>query len=640
VIKHITIGIAGHVDHGKTALVRCLTGIDTDRLQEEKRRGLSIESGIAPLRLFSGVQIALVDVPGHTHFLKNTIRGLSSVDMAVLVVAADDGVMPQTLEHIQILNFFGAKEGFIVLSKADLVDDETLELAKLEITELVEGTSFEETPIIPFSAVDRRGLDEIRCNIEKMAENTTGKSLHAPFRLWIDQVKGFADFGTVVSGTILSGTLKKNDPLLLLPSSIQTRTRSIESHHENVAEAYAGQRVGINLHKVSLTNVRRGMVLAQPDTVNPAYLLNVDIYLLQSAKGPIKDRQRVKLYLGTSVTNTMVVFMGKEELQPGARGLAQFRLMRPVAALPGDLFVICPLNIQTIIGGGKVLEVPKEKYRQAKALTLLPYLEALRDKDLVMTVQHFFKRNTDHPVTVYDLAWETGFSVPEIEAEIKDKVKSGELLPLEGRFLFSKIRYQVMKKQVPKVVKKILRQNPLKMTVTTEEIKKQVAPSLDDTLFQRMLAELSSKGELIKTDGCFCVPDLSVKLSEKQERLVAMLLDYARKSGFVPFSADTFWRAHKRGYNKNEIQRLLDYLHVQKKLIRLNNRRFMSPRAMEKIKTKVKSIIRRNGVFTIGDCKEAMGYGRTVGIAVLEYLDSIGFTHRKGDVRLLKAKNE
>ena len=169
-IKHITIGIAGHVDHGKTALVRCLTGIDTDRLQEEKRRGLSIESGIAPLRLSSGVQIALVDVPGHTHFLKNTIRGLSSVDMAVLVVAADDGVMPQTLEHIHILNFFGAKEGFIVLSKADLVDDETLELAKLEITELVEGTSFKETPIIPFSAVDRRGLDEIRCNIEKMKQ--------------------------------------------------------------------------------------------------------------------------------------------------------------------------------------------------------------------------------------------------------------------------------------------------------------------------------------------------------------------------------------------------------------------------------------------------------------------------------------
>ena len=207
--KHVTFGIAGHVDHGKTSLVRLLTGIDTDRLKEEKRRGLSIESGIAPMLASPDLTISLVDVPGHTDFLKNTIRGLSCVDAAALVIAADDGVMPQTKEHLEILSFFGTKKGFVVLSKADLVDEETLELARLEIEELVRDTFLERSKIVAFSAVDGRGLDEVREEITNTATIVPGKSLDAPFRLWIDQVKGFPGFGTVVSGTVLSGRLSE-----------------------------------------------------------------------------------------------------------------------------------------------------------------------------------------------------------------------------------------------------------------------------------------------------------------------------------------------------------------------------------------------------------------------------------------------
>lgn len=246
--KHITIGVAGHVDHGKTSLVKALTGIDTDRLQEEKRRGLSIESGIAPLALTPGGTVAFVDVPGHTDFMKNTIRGLSSVDAAILVVAADDGVMPQTREHMEILRFLGAETGFVVLSKVDLVDEETLEMAVLEIRELLAGTVLEEKPIIPFSAVDQRGVEEIRGQIEKLSETCRGKNAEDPFRLWIDQIRGVQGFGSVVSGTVLSGMLKENDPLVLLPSGLEIRVRSLEVHHKRVEETVAGQRVGISLH--------------------------------------------------------------------------------------------------------------------------------------------------------------------------------------------------------------------------------------------------------------------------------------------------------------------------------------------------------------------------------------------------------
>jgi len=634
--KFLTAGVSGHVDHGKTSLVRCLTGIDTDRLKIEKERGLSIEPGIAPMGLSSGGSLALVDVPGHTDFLKNTIRGLSAVDLGILVVAADDGVMPQTLEHIQVLDFFGAKNGFVVLSKADLVDDETLEMAELEIRELTEGSFLEDKPVIPFSSTDERGIEEIRMGIEAAAETVEGKDPNAPFRCWIDQVKGFSGYGTVASGTALSGCLSQDDPLLLLPAGIETRARSLETHHETCPKVWAGQRVGINLHRVSMNTVRRGMLVAAPGSVEPSYLLNVDLRVLEHAKKPLRNRQRVKLYLGTSVTNTLAILMETDQLAPGERGLVQFRLMRPVPVLPGDSFVICLLNVQTVIGGGKVVEVPHEKFRQARVTTTLPYLKALQENDVKGFVTHFFAADLHRPISSGELARETGFPIGDLESEIRVRVTLGELISFKGRGVFRKALYQELKARLPRVVETILRDDPLKISATAEEIRQQLAPSLDVTPFQRMCAELCNEGMLIKDSGSFKIPSLSVRVSGKQGELIEQLLDYAGSTGFVPFSADTFWKAHGRSQlNKNEIQRLLDYLHKQGRLVRLNNRRFLTPNAVDRIKERVRAVIDSKGELTIGDCKEVLGYGRTVGVPVFEYLDTIGFTRREGDNRVL-----
>lgn len=634
--KYITIGIAGHVDHGKTALVRCLTGIDTDRSQEEKRRGLSIESGIAPLKLPSGTQIALVDVPGHTDFLKNAIRGLSSVDMAILVVAADDGVMPQTLEHLEILNHIGVKSGFVVLSKADLVDDEILELAELEIRDVTGGAFLEGKPVLPFSAIDRRGLADIRLNIEMESERVAGKDIDAPFRLWIDQVRSFAGFGTVATGTILSGTVRRDDILHLLPLERETKARFLEVHHRKVPRAVAGERVGINLHNVSLKEAKRGMLLAKPGAVSPGYLLNVELQVLKNAPKPVRNRQKVKLYLGTSVINALVIIMEKKQLEPGEKGLVQFRLMNHVSAIPGDPFVVCLLNIPTVIGGGHVLEIPGEKYREAKALATLPYLKALREGNLKMIVEHIFKNNLNRLVTAGELARNTGFPVTEIDAEIRTGVERGDFLYFEGRGFFGKPRYQTLKRQLPEIVEKILSQNPLKTIVNAEEIKNRLVPSLDEAPFQRMLAELCKEGKLTKTEGGFQIRDMSVKLPDEQEKLIFLLLDYARDSGLVPFSTDAFCKFHRGRFNKSEAQKLLDYLYAQKRLIRLNNRRFLSPQAIEEIKERVRKVIGKKGSLTIADSKEVLGYGRTVAISVLEHLDMIRFTRRDGDARVLK----
>ncbi|MBW2089926.1 MAG: SelB C-terminal domain-containing protein [Deltaproteobacteria bacterium] len=474
-------------------------------------------------------------------------------------------------------------------------------------------------------------------HIERDAEKIAGKDLQSSFRLWIDQIRSFTGFGTVVSGTILSGIIRRDDILYLLPSEKETRVRFLEVHHQKVQQAVAGQRVGINLHRVPLKEVRCGMALAKPGLLSPGYLLNVVLYVLKGATKPIRNRQRVKLYLGASIINAMVVIMEKQQLEPGEKGLVQLRLMKPLAALPKDPFVICPLNVQTVIGGGEVLEIPREKYRKVKAAKIIPYIKALWEKNLKIVVEHLFDSNRNNLVTVGELARDTGFSHTELEAEMRARVKSGQLLYFEGRGFFAKTRYQTLKRQLPEVVEKILTQDPLKMNATAKEIKNQLAPFLDEAPFQRMLAELCNESQLIKTNGGFQISNLSVRLSDEREMLINLLLDYARNSGIVPFSAHTFWKFHKRRTNINEIQRLLDYLHNKKRLICLNNRRFLSPQAMDQIKERVRSLIRKKGNLAIEDCKEVLGYGRTVGIPVLEYLDSIGFTRRQGNERVLRS---
>jgi selenocysteine-specific elongation factor len=634
--QYVTVGIAGHVDHGKTSLVRSLTGIDTDRLEGEKRRGVSIESGVAPFLSSSGPSIALVDVPGHTDFLKNTIRGLSCVDMAILVVAADDGVMPQTREHLEILALFGAKTGFVVLSKADVVDRETLELAELEIRELVKGTVFRGKPVIPFSALDRRGLEDIRSAIESEAAQLETKFVDDPFRLWIDQVSGVAGFGTVVTGTILSGTLRQDDPLVLLPPGIETRARSLESHHKLIEQAHAGQRVGLNLHRVPIEQVSRGMLLTVPGLLNPSFLLNVDLKLINDAKAPIRNRQRVKLYLGTSVTNTLLVLMEKQSLQPGEKGLAQLRLMKPVVAMPRDPFVICPLNVHTVIGGGSVLEIPREKFRVVKAERTLPYLSALKSSDFPSCVRQFYDAHVDQFLMPAELARTSGFNIEETTSLLKEKERAGEVLGFREKGFFSKKRYDQLKKELPGILENILSKDPMKRNVKAAELRRQLSPLLEEAPFQRMLSDLCRDGKLVKIDGGFQVTGVSVSLSPPQAKLAALCMSYAQKSRLAPFSADTVWRLPGMRYEKQEIEKMLSYLRNEGKLVRLKDGRYIPAQCLEAIKKKVKGVVATNGAFTLDDLSTTLGYGRRIGVIVLEYLDSIGFTSRRGEGRVLR----
>ena len=637
--RAITAGVAGHVDHGKTALVRCLTGIDTDRLKEEKRRGLSIEPSIAPLRLSSGSRIALVDVPGHRDFLRNTIRGLSSVDAAILVVAADDGVMPQTRDHLAVLNFLQAKGGFIVLSKADLVDRETLELAEMELRDVVEGSFLEGKPVLPFSAVDGNGQQEILVAIENEAKRVEAKATQGTFRLWIDQVRSFPGFGTVASGTVVSGSIGRDETVELLPCGKLARVRFIEVHHQRVERAIAGQRVGLNLQNVSLEEVKLGTVLATPGVLSPANLLNAELTLLPSARRPLLNRQRVRLYVGASCTTALLVMMENDRLHPGETGLGQLRLQEPVAVLPRDPLVISPLNLHCVIGGGKVLETTKEKFRSAKAEKTLGFLHPLQRDDVKSIVSLYLMKFSSRPVTEEEIASATGFPRERIGVEIKSRVRAGKVLRVDGRGFYDRSRYESLKRQIVDVAKKIFSKDAFKLAASSDEIRFRLDSNLDDALFERMVDELCSEGKLTRNDAGYRIPNFVARHPAQRERLVQKVSEFARERGIATFSVGTFKKLHGGNVSYREVEKVLDHLHAQKKLIRLSDDRFLAVEAMTEIKEKVTDLILRKGSLAISDCQDIFGYGRTRAIPVLDYLDSIGLTCRVGELRVLSSES-
>jgi selenocysteine-specific elongation factor len=629
------IGIAGHVDHGKTSLVKALTGWDTDRLEEEKRRGLTIEPGVAALVLPDGHRIALMDVPGHKDFRKNTIRGLSTVRAAVLVVAADDGVMPQTLDHLEILRYMGAAKGFVVLSKADLVDEETLELAAMEVRDLVRDTFLNGCPILPFSAVDGRGLHAVLQEIQRLANRVHTETVHPVFRLWIDRVIQAAGFGTVVSGTVLSGTLAEGDPVELLPARQIVTARFLEVHHERVPRIEAGMRAGINLRGVPAEVVDHGMALITPGYAAPAFYLNARVHMSPYASRALANRTRVKIHLGTGCHNAMVVLMDRDTLAPGESCLAQYRLEKPVPALARDPFVMCSVDLEAVLGGGIVLEVSTQKYRERKAPKVIPFLQCLMREDVPGAVDKLFERTGHRAVSLVEITRATGLPGQAVADHVERACRDGVYVRIAEHLFMPKASYSHLRGEVFRALSEILAENPLKTTVTPQEIRHRVDAPMDEIVAEHILKDLERRGTVTRDPGGYRLPDRVTVLPRRQQEIVQRILDYAKKLGWRTFAVGTFCDDHGERYPRPEVQKLVDYLTAQKTLVRLRDGRYMTREALEEVKEKVRAKILRDGAVTVGDCSELFGFGRTRGLSILDYLDSIGMTVRIGDRRIL-----
>ncbi|MBU0481557.1 MAG: selenocysteine-specific translation elongation factor [Proteobacteria bacterium] len=634
-MKHVTIGVAGHVDHGKTSFVKQITGIDTDRHPEEKRRGLSLEAGIACWPRPDGTVASFVDVPGHQDFLKNTVRGLQGVDLAVLLVAADDGVMPQTREHLDILSFFKVNDGMVVLSKTDCVDAETVELAELEIMELTAGTFLEGKPVIRFSAINGSGREEIITLLDLAMTQSSGKPPAMPFRLWIDQIRSFSGIGTVVSGTVLSGEIRVNDDLSIQPNGITTRVRSLEEHGRKIDEATAGQRIGINLHRVGVDDICRGMCLAAPGQYPPVSHFNATMQIPPHAGTGIKERQKVKLYLGVSVLTATVKFIDSPPDGTAGNSLVQMQLKKPAVVAAGDHFVVTPLNRNAVIAGGSVLEHSGEKVREANKAIISGRLKALQADDLAAYVAQFCRLHPGIPIDVNSLAIRTIWSPARIEGYVASGLKAKTLVDLSAGKIVRAPDLETFTSRFVDILKAAFAAKPDRQPMQVPELIHQCRPACDEKLAVRIVDDLCRKGLWDRMKGGITPADFRQRLPEDLTGVGALLQRYAEDQGLRPFSAGYFVKTAEIPLTLRQTQRTLDFFCKTGEMIRLNNERYLTSSAMAGIKKKVGAWIVDRGELCLRDCKEALDFNRSLGLPVLEYLDQIGFTIQHGEGRIV-----
>jgi len=430
-MQRLVIGTAGHIDHGKTTLVKKLTGIETDRLKEEKQRGISIELGFAPFLLPSGQKAAIVDVPGHERFIRHMLAGAFGIDMVLFTIAADEGVMPQTREHGDILELLGVEKGVIVITKKDLVDEEWLMLVEDEINEYVAGTILKGAPIVAVSAVTGEGITELLETIERVASTITERTITGKARLPIDRVFTVAGFGTVVTGTLWSGQIKVGDTLELMPVQKMVKVRTLQVHNEKVTTALAGQRVAVNLQGVDVSEIKRGYLLTEPGFLIPSYRVDVRLRLLEGSRRSLHNWNRVRFHLGTDETLGRVVLLDRDELGPGEESFAQIVMEKPVVAFKGDLFVIRYYSPVDTIGGGTVIDpnAPKQKRFREDVLNDLAVKEEGSLYDLVL---HELE-NSLQPLSMTELVRKTGSVETAVSAEIQLLLDDEAIINLDAK---------------------------------------------------------------------------------------------------------------------------------------------------------------------------------------------------------------
>jgi len=523
----------------------------------------------------------------------------------------------------------------VVLSKTDLVDRETIEMAKLELQEILQGTFLQEAPMVEFSSEHPRSADLIHA-LREAVDRTPCRTNEAPFRLWIDQVRQLTGIGTVVSGTVLSGTVRAGDDLEILPAALPVRVRSLESHGQKISAALPGQRVGINLPKIPLAAVAKGMVLAAPDSVPGSRMFNAAVRLRPGGGSALKNNQRVRLFVGTAAVQATAVLMGPARLEPGQGGLVQLRLMQRQHAAARDAFVIAPLNRNQVLGGGRLLEPTRQKYRPAKHAVIVPFLEALNDRDISACIDLLLEKNAHRLMTARDLSAATGFALIPLEAQITARVNRGELVYIKGRGAIKKTHYERFLEEALACVAFAMEADPFHKGLAAGEIRDDLAPVMDPALLGALLSALVQSGRLEESGGRFRLPSARTTLDERRTRLLEEVSAIVAATDICPFSSASVREACRMPVEKAEIRQILNYLTREGQLIRLSNGRYLTPSALETIREIVHRAITARGRLKLSDCKSLLGYGRMGAVPVLDYLDQIGFTLRRGNERILK----
>lgn len=629
-MKNIIVGTAGHIDHGKTTLIKALTGRNTDRWEEEQRRGITIDLGFTYFDLKNGDRVGIIDVPGHEKFINNMVAGVVGMDLVLLVVAADEGIMPQTREHMDILGLLGIKKSILVINKCDLVDEEWLELVEEEIQEELEGTFLEGAPVVKVSAATGQGLDELTDTIQQlMSDEVVAKDTQTIPRLPIDRAFTLSGFGTIITGTLISGTITREDVLEMYPIGKECKIRNIQVHGQNQDKCYAGQRVAINLSNVKKKEIRRGCVLAPKNSMKNTDLLDVKLTVLEDSMRILTNHERLHLYTGTSEILCRAVLLDKEQIGPGEEGLVQLRLEEEIAVKRGDRFVVRFYSPMETIGGGIVLEpnpVRKKRF-DAQAIEELKKKESGSLGD-VMELQ--IKEHDDTMITLAELAKVMAHSVDELKEYLEELEESGTIFvfPMKkDTYLWHRDSEFAVRQKIEETLQKYHSEHPYRYGMKKAEIHntflKKIKPNIFDAYIERMTEEnvYGRREEYLSLPGYEVPKDAMYLQTEK------LIEDTFEKAGydFVRFSEIDFGKV-PRQTAEDVVLMMID----EGKVLRINEEMFTMKHLMDEAKEKIQNHLKEENLITIAQVRDMFSTSRKSAKPILEYMDSIKVTKKTG----------
>jgi selenocysteine-specific elongation factor len=624
----ITVGTAGHIDHGKSALVRALTGIDPDRLAEEQRRGMTLDLGFAHLDLPGGRRIGIIDVPGHEALVHNMLAGAGGIDLVMLVVAADEGPMPQTREHLDIVRFLSIAGGLVALTKTDLVEDADWQaMVTQEIRTLVAGTALEGAPLVPVSARTGAGLPALVAALEALASRVPERPSAGPARLPVDRSFTIQGFGTVATGTLWSGRIQPGDVLALLPGGREARVRGVQVHGEPVPQALAGSRVAVNLAGIEKHEVARGDVLATPGVYAPTERLDVRLGLLPGAP-PLRHSSRVHLYLGAGETVARVALLERGALQPGLEALAQLRLERPVVAVHGDRFVIRRYSPTQTIGGGMVLDAaPPRGRRRASAAAAVGAVD--RSGPVALLLNAVTERG--HAGLPLAAAASAAGLPAEAAARARTEAVSRGHLAVIGDRLFAQVAIGALRRAVAEMLQAYHARTPWRRGLPREDLKAHVATGPDDRLFDPVVAEMVKASQIVVRGRLVAMAGFEPTRSEEERRIRALLLARFEEAGMSPPSAESLQALADPGAAGRMLQALVD----DGLVIQTGPDLRFAASVLEQVRRRVVAMVEAGQEVTVASLRDGFGTSRRYALAVLEYLDTARITRRVGDRRVL-----
>ena len=612
-MNNIIIGTAGHVDHGKTCLIRALTGIETDRLREEKKRGITIELGFAYLDLPDGGRAGIIDVPGHEKFVRNMLAGAGGIDLALLIVAADEGVMPQTVEHLGILSLLEIQHGIIVLTKIDTVDEEWRELVAEDIRQRVQGTFLQDAPLIPVSSYTGEGIEELRQEIFRQIEKLGGKKLDTPFRIPVDRVFSMEGFGTVITGTMIEGKLQEGAEVMLYPGEKLGKVRNIQVHSRSVDTAYAGQRVAVNFSNLKKTDIQRGDVVAPPGSMHTTMMVDVRLNMLKEADRSIKNTSRLHFYHRSREVLCKAVLLEQEALEPGQSGYAQLRLEETVALKAGDHFVVRFYSPLETVGGGVVLDPSPQKHKRGDA-AVLESLAILEKGTLKDKIEQGVKEGSPAYRPLDFVAVQFGASKEEAEQLAGQLESEGKLVKITAGLYLHQSFLERQGKRLSEILRQYHTANPLKEGMKREELRSRFLPQQEQAVADGLL-DYYARVERIKfTNGMASLFKFKVKVDEEAARMTEAMETIYRQAGYAPPTTDEV--LGQMGKDQKKAQQVHAALVGSGTLVRMDAQMCFHREAYDEAVRQIVEQCRAQGQITLAEVRDLLGTSRKYAMAI------------------------